>query len=138
MTWPMQGCAALGAPPRRTVKALAFITPEDRLLPTALPGHAPLRYGALARAVGVRRGGLLPAGAGRLARVGTRLGGVGPVSADRAAVVVCGGTVGGLGRVRCGSGRPGSSIEIEAADFMAAFPGAPTASIADLPAGASA
>ncbi|MFG3295279.1 YbaK/EbsC family protein [Streptomyces sp. NPDC048179] len=133
VTWPVEVCAALGAPPRRTVKALAFITPEDRLLLAALPSHARLRHGALARAVGVRRGGLLPAGAGRPARTGTRLGGGCPVSADRAAVVVCGGTVSGLGRVHGGSG-----VEIEAAELMADFPGATTASIADLPADASA
>ncbi|MET9081677.1 hypothetical protein ABZX77_07180 [Streptomyces sp. NPDC004237] len=110
----------------------AFITPEDRLPPAALPGRARLRYGALARAVGIRRGGLSPARAGRLARAGTRPGGVCPVSADRAALVVPDGTVSGPGRVH------GGSIEIEAAELMAAVPGTATASIAGLPADASA
>ncbi|MFG2970541.1 hypothetical protein ACGFZS_45455 [Streptomyces sp. NPDC048288] len=82
---------------------MSFRPHEHPLLPAALPGHVRLRYDALA--VGVRRGGRLPAGAGRLARAGTR---------------------------------PGGSIEIEAAEFMAAVPGATTASIADLPADTSA
>ncbi|MEU5400819.1 hypothetical protein ABZ348_16190 [Streptomyces sp. NPDC005963] len=54
------------------------------------------------------------------------------MSADRAAVVVFDGSVSSLGRVHCGSGRADSSIEIEAAELMAAIPGAATASIADL------
>ncbi len=60
--------------------------------------------------------------------------GVCPVSADEAAVVVFDETVSGLGRVHCGSGRPDSSIEIEAAELMAAVPTAATAPIAGLPA----
>ena len=131
---PLEVCAALGVPLERTVKTLAFVTPEDRLLLAALPGHARLRYGALARAAGVRRGDLSPADAGRLARAGMRPGGVSPVSADRAAVVVFDESVGSLGRVHCGSGRPDSSIEIEVAELIAAVPTAATAPIADLPA----
>ncbi|MEV6112981.1 YbaK/EbsC family protein [Streptomyces sp. NPDC052109] len=111
-----------------------FVTPEDRLLLAVLPGHARLRYGALARATGIRRGDLSPAGAGRPARAGMQPGGVCPVSADRAAVVVFDWTVSSLGRVHCGSGRRDSSIEIEAAELMAAVPGAATASIVELPA----
>lgn len=134
VTSPLEVCVALGVPLERTVKTLAFVTPEDRLLLAALPGHARLRYGALARAAGIRRGDLSPAGAGRLARAGMQPGGVCPVSADRTAVVVFDGTVSSLGRVHCGSGRRDSSIEIEAAELMAAVPGAALASIADLPA----
>ncbi|MFE1884547.1 aminoacyl-tRNA deacylase [Streptomyces diastatochromogenes] len=126
-------CAALGVPLERTVKTLAFVTPEDRLVLAALPGHARLRYGALARAAGIRRTDLSPAGAGRLARAGMRPGGVCPVSADGAAVVVFDETVGGLGRVHCGGGRPDSSIEIDAAELIAAVPTAATAPIADIP-----
>ncbi|MFE4962737.1 hypothetical protein [Streptomyces sp. NPDC056660] len=37
-----------------------------------------------------------------------------------------------LGRVHCGSGRPDSSIEIEAAGLMVAIPAAAAASIVDL------
>ncbi|RKN43120.1 aminoacyl-tRNA deacylase [Streptomyces hoynatensis] len=138
VTSPPEVCAALGVPLERTVKTLAFVTPGDRLLLAAVPGHARLRYGALARAAGVRRNDLSPADAGRLARAGMRPGGVCPVSADRAAVVVFDATVGGLGRVHCGSGRPDSSIEIEAAELLAAVPAAATAPIADLPATAPA
>lgn len=138
VTSPVEVCVALGVPLERTVKTLAFVIPEDRLLLAALPGHARLRYGALARAAGVRRGDLSPAGVGRLARAGMRPGGVCPVSADRAAMMVFDGTVGSLGRVQCGSGQPGSSIEIEAAELMAAVPGAAMASIADLRADGSA
>ncbi|MFE2580897.1 aminoacyl-tRNA deacylase [Streptomyces sp. NPDC059378] len=135
VTSPVEVCAALGVPLERTVKTLAFVTPEDRLLPAVLPGHARLRYGALARAAGIRRSDLSPADAGRPARTGMQPGGVCPVSADRAAVVVFDETVGGLGRAHCGSGRRGSSsIEIEAAELMAAVPGATTAAIGSLPA----
>ncbi|MET7474651.1 hypothetical protein ABZT17_09875 [Streptomyces sp. NPDC005648] len=58
------------------------------------------------------------------------------MSADRTAVVFDG-TVSSLGRVHCGSGRRDSSIEIEAAELMAAVPGAASASTPtpDLPAG---
>ncbi|MEU6548683.1 YbaK/EbsC family protein [Streptomyces sp. NPDC046915] len=134
---PLEVCAALGVPLQRTIKTLAFVTTEDRLLLAALPGHARLRYGALARAAGIRRGDLSPAGAGRLARAGMRPGGVCPVSADRAAMVVFDETVSSLGRVHCGSGRPDRSIEIEAVDLMAAVAAAgtpaATAPIADRP-----
>ncbi|MFJ9867529.1 aminoacyl-tRNA deacylase [Streptomyces sp. NPDC101165] len=131
---PVEVCAALGVPLERTVKTLAFVTSEDRLLLAALPGHARLRYSALARAAGIRRADLSPADAGRLARAGMQPGGVCPVSADRAAVVVFDESVSSLGRVHCGSGRPDSSIEIEAAELLAAVPAARTAPIADLPA----
>ncbi|MEV5877575.1 YbaK/EbsC family protein [Streptomyces sp. NPDC052101] len=131
---PVEVCAALGVPLERTVKTLAFVTPEDRLLLAALPGHARLRYGALARAAGLRRADLSPADAGRLARAGMQPGGVCPVSADRAAVVVFDETVSRLGHVHCGSGRADSSIEIEAVQLLAAVPAARTAQIAGLPA----
>ncbi|MFI9542533.1 aminoacyl-tRNA deacylase [Streptomyces sp. NPDC052016] len=131
---PSEVCVALGVPLERTVKTLAFVTPEDHLVLAALPGHARLRYGALARAVGIRRVDLAPAGAGRLARAGMRPGGVCPVSADRSALVVFDETVPGLGRVHCGSGRPDSSIEIDVAELMGALPTAATAPIADFPA----
>lgn len=134
VTSPAEVCAALGVPLERTVKTLAFVTPGDRLLPAAVPGHARLRYGALARAVGIRRGDLSPAGTERLTRAGMRPGGVCPVSADRTAMVVFDEAVGGLGLVHRGSGRPGSSIEIEAAELTAAVPAASTARIAGLPA----
>ena len=60
------------------------------------------------------------------------------MSADRAAMVVFDETVSSLGRVHCGSGRPGSSIDIEVAELMAAVPTAATAPIAGLPADESA
>ena len=130
---PVEVCAALGVPLEQTVKTLAFVTPGDRLLLAALPGHARLRYGVLARAAGVRRADLTPADAGRLARAGMQPGGVCPVSAQDGAVVVFDVAIGGLGLVHCGSGRPDRSIEIEAADLMAAVPAAVIAQIADSP-----
>ncbi|MGW1170120.1 aminoacyl-tRNA deacylase [Streptomyces sp. NPDC001153] len=132
---PVEVCAALGVPPARTVKTLAFVTPEDRLLLAALPGHARLRFGPLARAAGIRRGDLSHAGAGRLARAGMRPGGVCPVSSDGAALVVFDKAVSGLGRVYCGSGRADSSIEIDAGALVAAVPDAVTAPIGDVPGG---
>ncbi|OIK02797.1 hypothetical protein BIV23_24175 [Streptomyces monashensis] len=130
----MEVCAALGVPLERTVKTLAFVTPDDRLVPAALPGHARLRYGALARAAGIRRTDLAPAGGDRLARAGMRPGGVCPVSGDHDELVVFDETVGGPGRVHCGGGRPDSSIEIDVTRLMAAVPAAATAQIADIPA----
>lgn len=126
-------CAALGVPLSRTVKTLAFVTPEDRLVLAALPGHTRLRYGPPARAAGVRRTALSPAGAEHLARLGMLPGGVCPVSPDPTTVVVLDDTVPALGRVHCGSGRPDTTIEIDTADLTAALPTARTAAIADLP-----
>ncbi|GAA2067112.1 hypothetical protein GCM10009801_14160 [Streptomyces albiaxialis] len=128
-------CAALGIGVERTVKTLAFVTGDDRLLLAAVPGHARLRYGALARAAGARRAELRPAGAGRLAALGMEPGGVCPVSADSSATVVYDGTIATAGhaQVFCGSGHRDSTIEIAAADLLAAVPGARTADIADIP-----
>lgn len=75
VTSPLEVCAAWGVPLERTVKTLASVTLEDRLLLAALPGHARPRYGALPRAAGIRRGDLSPAGAGRPARAGMQPGG---------------------------------------------------------------
>jgi prolyl-tRNA editing enzyme YbaK/EbsC (Cys-tRNA(Pro) deacylase) len=130
---PVEVCAALGVPLERTVKTLAFVTPEDRLLLAALPGHARLRYGLLARAAGIRRADLVPAGAGRLAQAGMRPGGVCPVSSEAGVLVVFDTAVGGLGRVYCGSGRAERSIEIDAGALVAAVPAAVTAPIGDVP-----
>ncbi|MGQ5638173.1 MULTISPECIES: YbaK/EbsC family protein [unclassified Streptomyces] len=132
---PVEVCAALGVALERTVKTPAFVTAKDRLVPAALPGHARLRYGPPARAAGLRRGELSPAGAERSARAGMRPGGVCPVSADPDAVVVFDDTVSGLGCVHRGSGRPERSIEIEAGALVAAVPAAVTAAIGALPAG---
>ncbi|WP_367321872.1 aminoacyl-tRNA deacylase [Streptomyces sp. HUAS ZL42] len=130
---PRDVCAALGVPLERTVKTLAFVTPEDRLVLAALPGHARLRYGPLARAAGIRRTDLSPADAGRLARIGMRPGGICPVSADPTAVVVFDDSVPELGRIHCGSGHPDLTVEMDAADLMAVLPSARTAPIAAAP-----
>lgn len=129
---PVEVCAALGVPLERTVKTLAFVTPEDRLLLAALPGHARLRYGPLARAAGMRRADLVPADAGRLARAGMRPGGVCPVSTEAGVLVVFDAAVSGLGRVYCGSGRADRSVEIDAGALVAAVPAAVTAPIGDV------
>lgn len=123
-------CATLGVALEETVKTLAFVTPQDQLVLAALPGHARLKYGALARAAGVRRADLRPASAERLAEVGMEPGGVCPVSADSAALVVFDESVADLGNVYCGSGRRDSSLELRAADLMAAVPSARNAAIA--------
>ncbi|MFG3254904.1 aminoacyl-tRNA deacylase [Streptomyces sp. NPDC048172] len=128
-------CAGLGIGVERTVKTLAFVTGDDRLVLAAVPGHARLRYGALARAAGVRRADLKPAGAERLAVLGMEPGGVCPVSADSSATVVFDESVAGAGHamVFCGSGHRDSTIEIAASALVAAVPDARTAEIADLP-----
>jgi Cys-tRNA(Pro)/Cys-tRNA(Cys) deacylase len=127
---PRDVCAVLGVALEKTVKTLAFVTPEDRLVLAAFPGHARLKYGALARAAGVRRADLRPAPAERLAAAGMEPGGVCPVSADPEALVVFDEAVADLERVHCGSGRRDSSLELRAADLMAAVPSACHAPIA--------
>jgi len=127
-------CAALGVTPEQTVKTLAFTTPDDRLVLVAVPGHARLRYGAVARAAGVRRADLAPAGAERLAALGAEPGGVCPVVPDEDAVVIVDASVPGMGPIHCGSGRADTSIEIDACDLLAAVPGAVLAEVTDVPA----
>jgi prolyl-tRNA editing enzyme YbaK/EbsC (Cys-tRNA(Pro) deacylase) len=114
----------------KTITTLAFVTPQDRLVLAAFPGHARLRYGALAEATGIRRADLRPAGAERLAQAGMEPGGVYPVSADLGALVVFDEAVSQLRSVHCGSGRRDGSIEVAAADLMTAVPSARSAPIA--------
>lgn len=130
---PREVCEELGVGLDETVKTLAFTVPGDRLVLAALPGHARLRYGPLARAAGVRRADLTPATPARLAVLGMEPGGVCPVTADEEAVVVLDASVPGMGRVHCGSGRRDSSVEIDAAELVALLPTARTADIADAP-----
>ncbi|MFF7972389.1 hypothetical protein [Streptomyces sp. NPDC007905] len=54
------------------------------------------------------------------------------MSAEGAAVVVFDETVSGLGRVHCGSGRPDSTIGMDAAALIAAVPTAATAPVAEI------
>ncbi|MCF2533399.1 aminoacyl-tRNA deacylase [Yinghuangia soli] len=133
VTTPVEVCAVLGVPLSETVKTLAFVLPDDRLLLAAMPGHARVRYGPLARAAGVRRPDLTPADAARLARAGLQPGGVSPVVDEPDAVVVFDESVLGMGRIHCGGGRADTSIEIRSADLIAAVAKATTAQIAELP-----
>ncbi|NGO72076.1 YbaK/EbsC family protein [Streptomyces boncukensis] len=126
-------CAALGVPLGRTVKTLAFVTPGRRLVLAGLRGDARLRYGELARAAGVRRADLSPAGPEVLGALGMEPGGLCPVSADTSAVVVFDDAVSGMGTVYCGSGRADSTVEIDARDLIAAVPAPKTAPIAQPP-----
>ena len=127
---PAEVCAALGVALAETVKTLAFETADGHLVLAAFPGHARLKYGALARAAGVRRAELAPAGVARPAALGMAPGGVCPVSADGAAVVVFDAAVAHMGTVHCGSGRPDRTIEVAAGELAAAVPGARWAEIA--------
>ncbi|MFI5825044.1 EamA family transporter [Streptomyces rishiriensis] len=127
---PQEVCAALGVPLEQTVKTLAFTAPDDRLVLAALPGHARLRYGPLARAAGVRRTDLTPAPAERLEKLDMQPGGICPVCADESAVVVFDESLTDAGRIYCGSGRRDSSVEIEASKLIALIPAAKTADIA--------
>ncbi|MEW2051611.1 EamA family transporter [Streptomyces sp. NPDC005476] len=127
---PQEVCAALGIPLEQTVKTLAFTAPDDRLVLAALPGHARLRYGPLARAAGVRRTDLTPASVERLEKLDMQPGGICPWCADESAVVIFDESLMDAGRVYCGSGRRDSSVEIDASELIALIAAAKTAAIA--------
>lgn len=127
-------CAELGIRLADTVKTLAFVSGEDRLVLAGVPGRARLKYGEPACAAGVRRADLAPAGAERLAGLGMAPGGVCPVSADASAIAAFDASVPGMGRIHCGSGRRDSSLELDAAELAAAVPDARIAGIVQHPA----
>ncbi len=110
-----------------SAKTLAFCLPDDRLVLAAIPGPARLRYGNLARLLGVPRSALRPAAADRLAALGMEPGGVGPVCDDPDVQLVLDSRL--AGTLFCGSGLPEVSVELAAADLARV---SPTALVGDL------
>jgi Cys-tRNA(Pro)/Cys-tRNA(Cys) deacylase len=103
-----------------SAKTLAFCLPDDRLVLAAIPGPARLRYGNLARVLGVSRSALRPAAADRLAALGMEPGGVGPVCDDPRVQLVLDARLSGT--LYCGSGLPEVSVELAAADLVRVSP----------------
>lgn len=105
-----------------SAKTLAFCLPDDRLVLAAIPGPARLRYGNLARLLGVPRSALRPAAPERLAALGMEPGGVGPVCDDPAVQLVM--DSGLTATLFCGSGLPEISVELAVADLTRVSPAA--------------
>lgn len=110
-----------------SAKTLAFCLPDDRVVLAAIPGPARLRYGNLARVLGVPRSALRPAAPDRLAALGMEPGGVGPVCDDPAVQLVLDSRLSGT--LFCGSGLPEVSVELLASDLARV---SPTALFGDL------
>ena len=106
-----------GFPVGQSVKTLAFEIGPDRLVLVGVPGPAKIKYGPLARALGVPRSALRPAPAEALERIGMEPGGVCPVCLDEAVTVVLDSRVPAMGRVYCGSGQADATFELDAASL---------------------
>ncbi|MFE6334288.1 aminoacyl-tRNA deacylase [Streptomyces sp. NPDC057798] len=118
-----------------SVKTLVF-TADDQIFLVAFPGLGRLGYGRLARAVGVPRSRLRPAGEDVLRSLGMEPGGVSPVCNAPGVTVVFDTAVTRMGTVYCGSGRADRSVEVEAADLLR-LAGTPlVADVAEVPDGA--
>lgn len=100
-----------------SAKTLAFTLPDGRIVLAAIPGRARLRYGNLARALGVPRTSLRPAGTETLAVLGMEPGGVTPACDDPRATLVLDRSLLGHPVLYCGSGLPEVSVELAAADL---------------------
>lgn len=112
-----------------SAKTLAFTLPDERFVLAAIPGRARLRYGKLARALGVARAALRPMLADELRQLGMTPGGVTPVCADPRVVRVLDRSLLDHPVLYCGGGTPELTIEIAAADLVRLEP---TAVLADL------
>ncbi len=107
---------ALPFPAEEHVKTLAFDA-DGRVALAALRGSDRIRYGPLARALGVARDRLVPLPPERVRdELGLEPGGVCPL-VDGADVVVDRRVL-DLGRAFCGSGRTDASLELTATDLV--------------------
>jgi Cys-tRNA(Pro)/Cys-tRNA(Cys) deacylase len=97
-----------------SVKTLAFDLPDGRLALVGVPGPAKVLYGAIAKALGISRSALRPAGEERLVAIGMEPGGVSPICADPDVIVVVDETVVGMGTVYCGGGTSTTTLELDA------------------------
>jgi Cys-tRNA(Pro)/Cys-tRNA(Cys) deacylase len=109
---------ALPFPAHEHVKTLAFEA-DGHIALAALRGGDRLRYGPLARALGVARDRIVPLSPNRVRdELGLEPGGVCPLVDDPAVTVVADRRVLDLARAFCGSGRPDATIELAAADLV--------------------
>ncbi|MFT4108866.1 aminoacyl-tRNA deacylase [Propionicimonas sp.] len=112
-----------------SAKTLAFVLPDGRFALAAIPGRARLRYGNLARALGVPRSALHPMDPGQLLELGMEPGGVSPACDDPRVVRAVDSSLLAHAVVYCGSGSASVSVEVAPADLVAL---APIAIVADL------
>ena len=111
---------ALPFPAEEHVKTLAFDA-DGRVALVALRGSDRVRYGPLARALGVARDRLAALPSDRVrAELGMEPGGICPLVADPRVVVVVDRHVIDMERAFCGSGRNDATLEIAPADLIAA------------------
>jgi prolyl-tRNA editing enzyme YbaK/EbsC (Cys-tRNA(Pro) deacylase) len=109
---------ALPFPADEHVKTLAFEA-DGRIVLVALRGSDRIRYGPLARALGVARDRVTALPPERVrAELGLEPGGVCPLVDDPAVTVVADRRVLELERAFCGSGRSDATIEVAAADLV--------------------
>lgn len=113
----------LEAPPfpaEKHVKTLAFDA-DGRVALVALRGSDRVRYGQLARALGIARDRLVALAPDRVrAELGLEPGGVCPLVDDPGVVVLVDRRVLDGDRVFCGSGRSHATLELAAHDLVAA------------------
>jgi Cys-tRNA(Pro)/Cys-tRNA(Cys) deacylase len=113
-----------------SAKTLAFSLPDGRFVLAAIPGRSRLRYGNLARALGVPRSALRPMPEAQLGELGMEPGGVSPITDHVGATLVLDRSLLSHDRLYCGSGLADSSIEVAAADLARLSPA--TTVLADL------
>jgi Cys-tRNA(Pro)/Cys-tRNA(Cys) deacylase len=109
---------------------LGFTLADGRVVLVGIPGPARLRYGDLARALGVARSHLAQAGPDAVAALGMEPGGLAPIAPDPAVTLVVDAAVPALGRVSCGGGTPTRSLVIDVADLLRASPTVVVAEVA--------
>lgn len=97
-----------------SVKTLAFALPDAGVALVGVPGPARVRYGEVARALGIPRSRLAPASAEALAGLGMQPGGVSPICADAGVTLLLDATVPAMGTVYCGGGDPETTVELDA------------------------
>lgn len=110
--------AALNFPPEAMVKALAFVDPAGRCILAAMPGAAKADYKRISDAAGVSRAQLRAATPDELrATLDAEAGGVGPFALGGSLLLIDR-SVAALDRIYCGTGRVGSTLEIDAAGYL--------------------
>jgi|HubBroStandDraft_1064217.scaffolds.fasta_scaffold35276_3 Cys-tRNA(Pro)/Cys-tRNA(Cys) deacylase len=105
-------------PIERSIKTLAFSTPDGTLLLVAFPGIERLDYGRLAKALHIKRSGLRPADTAQLLMLGMEPGGVTPISAAGNATMVFDSQVPEMGHVYCGGGTPDQTLRLHVKDII--------------------
>ncbi len=115
--------AALNFPPEAMVKALAFVDPAGRIILAAMPGAARADYKRIADAAGITRAQLRAATPDELReRLDAEAGGVGPFALGGSLLVIDR-SVTALATIYCGTGRVGSTLEIDGPAWLAAAGG---------------